>query len=206
MQESPLRKGQVLVVGLGNPGSSYETTRHNMGHSTICAYAKERDWTLKKSDRLNGRIASGMVNGIKVYLLMPSTYVNNSGLSVRKSIEFFKIPLENVLVIADDINIPFGKFRFREKGGDGGHNGLKSIEAHIHTSDYCRLRIGIGNTFIENLEEFVLSNFSEEELGAMPRIFREADAVIDTWIKGETQHAKELATKAQCSITQGEKE
>lgn len=206
MEETSFRKGQVLVVGLGNPGSSYALTRHNLGHAALGAFAKDQDWTFKKSDRLNGRIANGMLHELKVFLLMPSTYVNNSGLSVRKCIDYFKIPMENVLILADDINIPFGKFRLREKGGDGGHNGLKSVEAHLHTSDYHRLRMGIGNTFIGNLEDYVLANFTVEELEAMPQIYKEAEAVIETWIKGDVQRAKELASSTESTLTQGENE
>ena len=206
MKQSSSRSGQILIVGLGNPGPSYAVTRHNMGHSALLALAKAQGWTFKKSDKLKGRIANGMIHGVKVYLLMPSTYMNNSGLAVKKCVDYFKIPLENLLVIADDVNIPFGKLRLREKGGDGGHNGLKSVEAHLQTPTYFRLRMGIGDTFMENMEDFVLSDFSEEEIEALPHIFRETIVIMDTWINGDVERAKEFATNARLSAVQGENE
>lgn len=206
MEDATLRSGQVLITGLGNPGSSYALTRHNFGQATIGAMAQDLGWSFKKSDRLNGKVANGMLFGLKVFLLMPSTYMNNSGLSVRKCIDYFKIPVENVMIVADDINIPFGTLRLREKGGDGGHNGLKSVEAHLHSNEYHRLRMGIGNTFIGNLEDYVLGNFAPEEIEAMPNIFKEAEAVLETWIKGDVHRAKELASSAKSTLTQGENE
>ncbi len=195
MEEASPRKGQVLIVGLGNPGSRYTLTRHNLGFSLLASFGEEHQWTFAKSDQFKGKIASGMIHDVKVYLLMPSTFMNNSGLAVRKCVDYFNIPPENLLVIADDINIDFGRLRLREQGSDGGHNGLKSVEEHLHTQDYARLRMGIGNTFIGSLEEYVLSNFSEEELEKLPQLLTEAKNVLDTWIRGDTGRAKEAATK-----------
>ncbi len=200
MDDASLRKGQVLIVGLGNPGNRYSLTRHNLGFSVVTAFGEEHNWTFTKSDQFKGRIAKGMIHDLKVYLLMPSTFMNNSGLAVRKCVDFFKISLENLLVVADDINIDFGRLRLREQGSDGGHNGLKSIEEHLHSQDYVRLRMGIGNTYIGSLEEYVLSNFSEEELENLPHILGEAKIVLDTWIKGDTKRAKEAASKAKLPL------
>ena len=196
MADDPLRKGQVLIVGLGNPGRRYSLTRHNFGFSVVAEFAQENKWTFAKSQQFKGNIASGTIHGLKVYVLMPSTFMNNSGLSVRKCVDYFKIPTENLLIACDDINIEFGRLRLRQQGSDGGHNGLKSIEEHLHSQDYARLRMGVGNTFIGGLEEYVLSDFSEEELEKLPHILAEARNVIDTWIKGDTVRAIEAATKA----------
>lgn len=206
MQNETEQNNPVLIVGLGNPGISYALTRHNLGHAAVASFAKSQGWTWKKHVRLNGKVASGFVHGRKIYLLLPSTYMNNSGLAVRRCVEYFKIEGGHLLVVADDIHLPFGKFRFREKGGDGGHNGLKSIEAHLHTPDYARLRMGVGNTFIGHLADYVLSPFNEEELENMPLLLKEAEAVIDLWIKGDRAYAAEVAAKAHLPTVQGDNE
>lgn len=206
MGDTSLRSGQVLIVGLGNPGSRYSTTRHNLGRMLVLDYAKQHDLTFKKSDPLHGNIATGWIGQCKVFFLSPTTYMNHSGLAVKKCVDYFKIPLENLLVIADDIHIPFGKLRLREKGGDGGHNGLKSVQQHLQAQEYARLRMGIGNKFIGSLEEHVLSDFNKNELEQLSHINHEGRLVLDIWIRGDIRLANEAASKAQLPAVQGENE
>src|SRR4051812_23966670 len=112
----------VLVVGLGNPGAAYDMTRHNMGHDIVCAFAKDQGWEFKNNIKLEGKIAKGNFHSVKAHLLLPTTYMNNSGIAVRKTLEYFGIDVAALLVVADDIFIPFGSLRLREKGASAGHN------------------------------------------------------------------------------------
>lgn len=198
-------KRKVLIVGLGNPGSVYETTRHNVGQAIVSCFGHDHKWVFHDNKNVKGKIASGMIDDTLVYLLIPTTFMNNSGLAVERAMKFFEIDILSVLVIADDIHFDFGKFRFREKGSSGGHNGLKSVEAHLLSQEYARLRIGIGDRFIGSLEEHVLSDFNESELGQMPEIITRAKACLHYWIIGEREMTRELAGSKPVN-TQGENE
>jgi len=193
-------KKQVLIVGLGNPGSAYDMTRHNIGHDVVCAFAKDQDWKFKKNSSLNGKLAHGTFHGVNTYLLLPTTYMNNSGIAVRKCLDYFKIDVDALLIIADDIFIPFGSLRLREKGSAGGHNGLKSVEKSILTQDYKRLRIGVGNIRTCSLEEHVLSQFKREEMKFLPEIINQALAVIGFWLEGDLGRAKAHASSISFNI------
>lgn len=193
----------VLVVGLGNPGTAYDMTRHNAGHDVVCAFAKDQGWEFKNSTKLEGKIAKGNFHSVTTYLLLPMTYMNSSGIAVRKTLEYYGIDVGSLLVIADDIFIPFGSLRLREKGAAGGHNGLKSVEASLLTSEYQRLRIGVGNIRTCSLEEHVLSRFTEIEFKQLPEVINHALAVIDFWVEGDTGKAIQYASTAKTKI-QGE--
>lgn len=132
-----------LIVGLGNPGAEYDKTRHNMGFMTADALHSAYKFSPFKS-KFDGLIAEGNINGEKVYLLKPQTYMNLSGNSVVKAANFYKILPQNVIVIHDDMDLPVGKIKAKIGGGAGGHNGLKSIDAAI-TPNYNRIRIGVGH-------------------------------------------------------------
>lgn len=175
-----------LVVGLGNPGSAYAQTRHNMGFLSVEKFAEKLGLSFRKGDQFLGKIASGLVFGKKVYLLLPSTFMNSSGESVRLAMNYYRIPLSNLLVICDDINIPFGTLRRRKEGSAGGHNGLKSIEAHLDTRDYARLRIGVGDRAhgraYGDLADHVLGHFTSEEMKELPQILENSAADILQWL------------------------
>ncbi|MBS0584936.1 MAG: aminoacyl-tRNA hydrolase [Verrucomicrobia bacterium] len=178
-----MEKRRVLIVGLGNPGSRYETTRHNAGHILVGALAKSLGFSLKKDSMVEGKVAVGVHKEVEIALLMPTTYMNLSGGSVKKAMHEYTIATEDLLVISDDVYVPFGSFRLREKGSSGGHNGLKSIEGHLGTQEFARLRVGVGAPFSVSLEEYVLSDFTEQELEEIPRVINHGIALIDFWIQ-----------------------
>ena len=174
-----------LVVGLGNPGSAYAQTRHNLGFLSVEKFAETQSFSFRKGDQFLGKIASGQVFGKKVYLLLPSTFMNSSGESVRLAMNYYHIPISNLLVVCDDVNIPFGTLRRRAEGSAGGHNGLKSIEAHLNTQAYARLRVGVGDRAHGDLADHVLGHFASEEMKELPQILENSAADILQWLKGE---------------------
>lgn len=164
-----------LVVGLGNIGSEYADTRHNMGFMVLDAWAQASN-TVFRTERY-GDVAEISFKGRKLYLLKPSTYMNLSGKAVRYWMTKLGLPMENLLVICDDLNLPFGTVRMRKKGSTGGHNGLENIQLLLGTQDYARIRLGIGNDFSTGGQiDFVLGPLSAEQREAMPAL---CDKVID---------------------------
>jgi PTH1 family peptidyl-tRNA hydrolase len=158
-----------LITGLGNIGAEYASTRHNMGFMVLDAWSEASN-TLFKTERY-GDVAEISFKGRHFYLLKPSTYMNLSGNAVRYWMQKLKLPLENLLVISDDINLPFGTLRMRKNGSAGGHNGLKNIEELLGTSDYTRIRIGVGSDFSRGGQiDYVLGELTAEEKEAMPEI------------------------------------
>ncbi len=167
-----------LVVGLGNIGTEYANTRHNMGFMVLDAFAQASN-TSFKTERY-GDLAEISLKGRKVTLLKPSTYMNLSGNAVRYWMNKLGTPIENILVICDDLNLPFGTLRMRKKGSDGGHNGLRNIQELIESQNYCRIRIGIGNEFQQGGQiDFVLGKLSEEQLKQMPEFCKKVDTGIN---------------------------
>lgn len=160
---------EYLVVGLGNIGAEYASTRHNMGFMALDAFAKASNAVF--STKRYGDIAETSFKGRKITLLKPSTYMNLSGNAVRYWVNCMALSLENLIVVCDDLNLPFGTIRMRKSGSDGGHNGLKNIEECLGTTEYARIRIGIGADFKHGEQvDFVLGALSEEEQSQMPQI------------------------------------
>lgn len=158
-----------LVAGLGNIGAEYADTRHNVGFMVLDAWAASADATFQTARY--GDIAKVSFKGRRITLLKPSTYMNLSGNAVRYWMNELGIPMENLIVICDDLNLPFGTLRMRKKGSDGGHNGLKNIQELLETTEYPRIRIGIGNNFKKGGQvDFVIGPMSQEEKEAMPEI------------------------------------
>ncbi|MBE6232541.1 MAG: aminoacyl-tRNA hydrolase [Bacteroidales bacterium] len=169
-----------LIVGLGNIGVEYVNTRHNMGFMVLDAWAQASNISFK-SGRY-GSTAEVSFKGRKFTLLKPSTYMNLSGKAVRYWMNELNIPVENLLVISDDLNIPFGTLRLRKNGSAGGHNGLTNINELIGTQDYARIRVGIGNGFGRGHQiDYVLGNLSEEELKEMDGISKRVIDGIKAW-------------------------
>jgi len=153
---------KYLIVGLGNPGLEYEETRHNIGFKVVDALAKE----LGDTFTLNRAAFRAEVKfkGRTLVLIKPITYMNLSGKAVNYWMQTEKIPIENLVVITDDIALPFGKLRMKGKGSDGGHNGLKDIQATLNTQDYTRLRFGVGSDFAKGRKaDYVLGKWTKEE-------------------------------------------
>ena len=169
-----------LVVGLGNIGAEYANTRHNMGFMVLDAWAQASN-ILFESGRY-GSIATISFKGRKFTLLKPSTYMNLSGKAVRYWMNELKIPVENLLVLSDDLNIPFGTLRLRKNGSAGGHNGLTNINELIGTQEYARIRLGIGNDFGRGQQVgYVLGELSKEEQEQMPDICKRTIEGIKAW-------------------------
>ena len=153
----------VLIIGLGNPGSKYAGTRHNIGFSAVTALADAYGIDMKTRE-CKGVTGTGVIEGVKVKLVQPQTFMNLSGECVRALTDFYKVPLEDILVICDEISLPPGKIRIRPKGSAGGHNGMKSIIAQLGTSVFPRLRIGVGEKPEGwDLADHVLAHFPKED-------------------------------------------
>ncbi len=180
-----MMRKSALIVGLGNPGKRYEKTRHNFGFMIIAAFAEKKGWSLKNCRDLNGEIAEGRENETKVVLLRPLTYMNCSSRALLKTLSFYKISIEDFIVISDDVFLEFGSFRYREKGSCGGHNGLRDIEIHLKTQDYQRLRMGVGHVGGELLSSYVLSPFEEEEQKCLPKVIEKSIQFLDKWLSKE---------------------
>ena len=151
-----------LIVGLGNPGDEYKNTRHNIGYMFIDYFA-EKNKTVIDKKKFNGFYGEINVDGEKVLLLKPLSYMNLSGEVVIKFIKYFKIDIKDVLIIHDDLDLPTGKIRLRESGSSGGHNGIKNITEHLNTENFKRLKIGISNNKDIDTKDYVLGKFSSEE-------------------------------------------
>jgi peptidyl-tRNA hydrolase, PTH1 family len=168
---------KFLIAGLGNIGPEYELTRHNIGFLVVDQLADQH-----KVDFTTNRLADKTefkFKGKSIHLIKPNTYMNLSGKAVAYWLNELKIPKENLLVVLDDIALPFGSLRLRTKGSSAGHNGLKNIELLLGGQDYSRLRFGVGNDFSKGSQaDFVLSNFSQEEFTKLPDIIKKANDMI----------------------------
>lgn len=184
---------KYLVVGLGNPGSEYANTRHNIGFKALdallTAKAGQASNVLFSTDRL-GDVAQIRIKGHQLTLLKPSTYMNLSGRAVAYWMQKEKIEVGNVLVVVDDIAIPFGTLRLRKAGSDGGHNGLKDIATTLGHNSYARLRLGVGGDFARGHQvDYVLGEWSAEELKDMPQILENATTAIEMIVLGGVDRA-----------------
>ncbi len=158
---------KYLIVGLGNIGDEYRNTRHNIGFKMLDAFAEASNIAFE--DKRYGFVGKGRVKNAELVLLKPSTFMNLSGNAVRYWMNEEKIPIENVLVLVDDLNLPFGTIRIRKQGSNGGHNGLGHIQQVLGSENYARVRFGIGNEFTRGAQiNFVLGQWTAEEEAAMP--------------------------------------
>ena len=170
-----------LVVGLGNIGPEYSKTRHNMGFMVLDAWSQASNTAF--NTMRYGDVAELHLKGRTVYLLKPSTYMNLSGNAVRYYLQKLPIPTDRLLVICDDINLPFGKLRMRKNGSDGGHNGLKNIAECLETENYARIRMGVGHEFSTGAQaDYVLGNLSEEEMKEMDNLSEKVIQGVKDWI------------------------
>lgn len=168
---------KYLIVGLGNPGEKYAETRHNIGFKVVEAFAKEREGIFK-TDKL-AEVATVKFKGRVVVLIKPTTFMNLSGKAVNYWMQAEKIPRENVLVITDDLALPFGKLRMKGKGSDGGHNGLKDIQATLNSQDYARLRFGVGAEFSAGQQsDYVLGEWNSDEKNTIEERIKTATEFI----------------------------
>ncbi|HEY1173805.1 MAG TPA: aminoacyl-tRNA hydrolase [Verrucomicrobiae bacterium] len=173
-----------LIVGLGNPGSRYANTRHNAGFLLVEELASKwgANWT--DSASLHSRLAMARAGERKVWLCQPQTYMNDSGLAVQAVVSYYRVPLENVVVVVDDADLPIGEIRLRGSGGTGGHHGLESIEKHLGSRQYARLRVGIGRQEqdVRQIAGYVLGQFGAEERELFGKVAKRASDQIDCWL------------------------
>ncbi len=175
------------IVGIGNPGSSYLNNRHNVGFQFLDFFSDKHKLFFKPS-KFDFYFAEGKLLNNPFLLVKPTSYVNNSGIPVSTILKEYNIPLDNLLVIVDDINLPLGSFRLRKSGGDGGHNGLSSIIYHLNSKNFARLRIGIGNKFVPGeMPDFVLSDFNNEEHEVINKVFQICIGFIEDFVSDGIQ-------------------
>ena len=170
-----------IVVGLGNPGSKYAGTRHNIGYLVI-DYLAASPRAGRFQTRFQGQIADLREGDEKVLLVKPETFMNLSGRCVREVLDFYQVPIAELLVVCDDINLPLGKLRVRSRGSDGGQKGLRDIRQHLGTDEYARLRIGIDAPGEVDAADYVLSRFRPTEKPVIEEAVREAGEAVVTWI------------------------
>ena len=169
-----------LIVGLGNPGKEYENTRHNVGFMVIDKFLQAHNITNEKS-KFSGIYYETNINNEKYILLKPQKYMNLSGEVVRDFLNFYKIDIEDLLVISDDLDMECGKIKLKLTGSCGGHNGLRNIEQHINTKDYKRLKIGIANNKNMDTKDYVLGTLSSSEKKIYDELFHDLCFVIDDY-------------------------
>jgi peptidyl-tRNA hydrolase, PTH1 family len=180
-----------LIVGLGNPGAEYAKTRHNAGFLLVAKLAerwKAAGWTLEK--KFNARVARAEREGNRVLLCEPQTFMNSSGESVGPLVGFYRVPLKQLLVAVDDADLPFGEIRLRPGGSSGGHHGLESLEQHLGTREFARLRIGIGRKAgAREITDYVLGRFSVAEAELAEKVLSAAADQTEVWLKAGIQKA-----------------
>ena len=171
-----------LIVGLGNPGKEYKNTRHNIGFNAVDYYLQKKNILDKWTKKFDGEYLSTVIDGEKIMFLKPHTFMNLSGLSVKKIVDYFNISIDDILIIADDLDLLLGNFKLRPSGSCGGHNGLRDIEKAIGTTEYKRLKIGIGNSDIDT-KEYVTSRLSKNDMDIITKLFDELNKVLDDYFK-----------------------
>lgn len=171
------------IIGLGNPGRKYKDTKHNIGFMVIDELLNRHDWKLNKT-KFNGNYAMEYYNNQKVILLQPLTFMNLSGESIKSLLDFYKIKVEEILVVYDDLDLPIGKIRLRQKGGHGGHNGVRSTIDHLGTKEFKRLRVGVGRPMGRiPVIDYVLSPFQKDQIEDVLRSIKEAADACEMWIE-----------------------
>ena len=178
-----------IIVGLGNPGAKYAGTRHNVGFAVLDELAERHNIRIDTAKH-KALIGKGIIDGEKVILAMPQTFMNLSGESVRELSDYYKIPAENVIVIYDDISLDVGQLRIRKKGSAGGHNGIKNIIANLGTDVFPRIKIGVGEKPKKyDLADYVLGHFSKEDRELMEEGYDRADHAVGMILNGEIEAA-----------------
>jgi len=168
---------KLLIVGLGNPGDIYQKTRHNIGFEILDYLAQTKQLIFKIQKY--GELCEFKLKGRRVYLLKPLTFMNLSGQAIRYHLQYNKISIDNLLIISDDLHIPFGTIKLRRRGSDGGHNGHKDIIAKLETDNYCRLKFGIGSEFKEGQQSnYVLDKWTSLELNSLNSLILESSKAV----------------------------
>lgn len=171
-----------VVFGLGNPGTPYLKTRHNLGWRAVETLAEKHGWAFHNEKTFHASIAEGRFGQEKILLVHPLTFMNLSGECVRSVVQYYKTSLQDVLIVQDELDLPFGQLAFKASGGDAGHNGIASIHQQLATREVARLRLGIGRPTTEQpVEDYVLQPFPPEEASLVAAILPRAADAITTW-------------------------
>lgn len=168
-----------LIVGLGNPGKEYENTRHNIGFMVVDKYLDNPTWQSK----FKAKFTSLIINDEKVLFVKPETYMNLSGESIRDFVNFYKIKIDDILIIHDDLDLPFGTYRLKTNSSSGGHNGIKSIINCLGTNSFARLKIGISHNANGDTKDFVLGKLSKEQLESLDSLYPKFNNIINAFLK-----------------------
>ena len=184
-----------VIVGIGNPGPEYAFTRHNIGFWVVDELAKRFKLKFARSSRLRGLVARAMSPSPAFVLLKPATFVNLSGEAVAASVEEKGLSSKDVLVVCDDLNLPFGQLRLRPQGSAGGHNGLKSVIEHLKTDEFARLRCGIGSPADKKGRDYVLAEFNASEKKQLGNFVSYAADCCEAWLSGGTKNAMDQFNK-----------
>ena len=184
---------EFIICGLGNPGSKYGNTRHNIGFCALDVLAKDCGAAVERS-RFHAMTGEAMLDGRHILLMKPATYMNLSGQAVQEAMRFYKLPPERLIVLSDDISLPVGKMRIRRKGSDGGHNGIKSIIYLTGSDQYPRIKVGVGKKPRPDydLAAWVLGHFSDEDLKALQPVFDHCYDAVREMLKGNIDRAMNL--------------
>ncbi len=172
-----------LVIGLGNPGLKYQKTRHNIGFMIIDEILRILGEQAKFDSKFNAEILITQLNGEKIILAKPSTFMNLSGEAILKLIKYYDIDVMDILIIVDDVNLETGKLRLRESGGHGGHNGLRNVIGLLHTEDFKRVRIGIDNHTTIPLDQYVLGQFTQDQLITLQKAIKFSTEIIELFVQ-----------------------
>ena len=170
-----------LIVGLGNPGREYDKTRHNVGFMVVDTIVSNLGLSFNK-EKFDGMLAEVMINQEKIMILKPQRYINLSGEVIKKYVDFYKINVDDILIISDDLDLEVGKMKLRKQGGSGGHNGLKNIELNLKTKNYKRLKIGISNNKMIDTKDYVLSKFSKTDQEKINQIIDKTPSIINDYL------------------------
>ena len=184
---------EYIIAGLGNPGAKYEMTRHNAGFLAIDMLAMKQNKEIKRL-KFHALTSDAEIEGKKCLLMKPQTFMNNSGEAIGEAAKFYKIPPQNIIVFSDDISLDVGKIRIRRKGSAGGHNGLKSIIAHLGSEDFPRVKIGVGkkpNAYMD-LADWVLGRFPKELEPQLKEALENADGAISLIVQDKFDRAMNL--------------
>ena len=189
MQSTPATAAVYLIVGLGNPGRQYQANRHNIGFMLLNQLAERLDTSFSRLES-KALVTKKKHNNQNIILAKPQTYMNLSGQSVASLIKFYKIPLENLMVVYDDVDLPFGRIRIRPSGGSGGHKGITSIIERLGTKDFPRMRLGVGRPpGTKGAASYVLKDFSGEDAEFLPHVLERAGEAIITFITEDLETA-----------------
>ncbi len=186
-----------VIVGLGNPGKKYAGTRHNAGFEVLDHFAKRHGIKINKI-KFKGLFGEGTLKGEKVLLLKPQTFMNLSGRSVREIFEFYKVEIDRLIVVYDDIDTPLGKIRIRKKGSSGSHNGMKDIIYNIQTDQFPRIRVGIGSSGKKKLVGHVLGAFKENEIESIQKTVSWASEALETIVSEDIDKAMNKYNAMSC--------